>query len=509
MSVTYGFYNSKDGDRKYNATQMSSIFDGIIRDGVLQHYGTALMVEESEGMVINVGIGRAWFNHTWTLNDALLPLTVSLSELILHRIDAVVLEVDAREVVRANSIKVVKGTPSSEPIRPSMIQTHDRWQYPLAYIRVNAGVSSIRQADITNCVGTSECPFVTAPLEKMSIDALVAQWEDQWKTFYESQTSDMESTNTLWKSQWEEYFDNMRNILDEDTAANLANQIIDLQERMENLKNFDVVDDLNTALAVTEAGVPVGCKAISALNNSLGGLTFEQDAEGNWGYKPAGADTVIPFKNGVAKLATISGLTHTDWGNNVTYTIQGYQAASQFDVKVTKIGMHLHGETVTSKQYNTTIVPKIAKYDNTTGLLTITNGAYINSGDDNDYKYRFYVWASEIEIFAKPRSVFRTINSAVISNPVQNGTSSTTMQYDTAAVALYIKAVGWTVRTGTGHFIDLTALTGATSYSMFFKADWGDETTYTVTVNPATRTVTCNGGAMGGVFTAVAAYAIE
>lgn len=36
--------------------------------------------------------------------------------------------------------------------------------------------------------------------------------------------------------------------------------------------------------------------AYSALNNSLGGLTFEQDAEGNWGYKPAGADTVTPFK---------------------------------------------------------------------------------------------------------------------------------------------------------------------------------------------------------------------
>lgn len=206
MSVTYGFYNSVKGDRKYDAIQMSSIFDGIIRDGILQHVGTAMMVKESEGMIVNVGIGRAWFNHTWTLNDALLPLTVPISEVILNRIDAVVLEVDAREEVRANSIKIIKGTPASSPKNPTMVKTNERWQYPLAYIRVNAGVTSIRQANITNCVGTSACPFVTAPLEKMSIDALVAQWGDQWKAFYGAQTADMEAANAFWKNQWRTWF---------------------------------------------------------------------------------------------------------------------------------------------------------------------------------------------------------------------------------------------------------------------------------------------------------------
>lgn len=87
-----------------------------------------------------------------------------------------------------------------------MIKTNDRWQYPLAYIRVNSGVTSIRQANITNTVGTSECPFVTAPLEKMSIDALVAQWKDQWDAFYEKETSDMEATNSFWKDQWSKWF---------------------------------------------------------------------------------------------------------------------------------------------------------------------------------------------------------------------------------------------------------------------------------------------------------------
>lgn len=160
MSVTFGFYNSKEGDRRYDAIQMSSIFDGIIQDGILQHVGTAMVVKESEAMIINVGVGRAWFNHTWTLNDALLPLVVPQSEILLNRYDAVVLEVDSREAVRANDIKIIKGTPASNPTKPTMVKTNDRWQYPLAYIYVGAGVTSIRQANITNCVGTSECPFV-------------------------------------------------------------------------------------------------------------------------------------------------------------------------------------------------------------------------------------------------------------------------------------------------------------------------------------------------------------
>lgn len=233
MSVTYGFYNSKNRDRRYDAIQMSSIFDGIIRDGVLQHYGTAMMVKESEGMMVNVGIGRAWFNHTWTLNDALLPLTLPLSEVILNRIDAVVLEVDARESVRANSIKIVKGTPASSPKNPTLIKTNDRWQYPLAYIRVNAGVTAIRQANITNCVGTSACPFVTAPLEKMSIDALVAQWGDQWIEWFDKE-----------KSEWDDWFNTVEELLIKTDNGELLLQVKKLYEELFNQATDKDIDSI-------------------------------------------------------------------------------------------------------------------------------------------------------------------------------------------------------------------------------------------------------------------------
>ena len=37
-------------------------------------------------------------------------------------------------------------------------------------------------------------------------------------------------------------------------------------------------------------------EAARVLSRDLGGLSFGQDADGNWGYKAGGADTVTPFK---------------------------------------------------------------------------------------------------------------------------------------------------------------------------------------------------------------------
>ena len=45
-------------------------------------------------------------------------------------------------------------------------------------------------------------------------------------------------------------------------------------------------------------------REIDQLNSELGGLSFGQDAEGNWGYKPEGADAVIPFRNIIVRAST-------------------------------------------------------------------------------------------------------------------------------------------------------------------------------------------------------------
>ena len=85
MSVTSGFFNSLNGDRRYDARQFSALFDGIINDGVFANIGTSFKVTAAGGLQINIGLGRAWFNSTWVNNDAILPFTLDDSDQVLNR----------------------------------------------------------------------------------------------------------------------------------------------------------------------------------------------------------------------------------------------------------------------------------------------------------------------------------------------------------------------------------------------------------------------------------------
>lgn len=252
MSVTYGFFNALNHDRRYNAIQMSMIFDGIITDGIFSTIGDCMRVEANEGMIVNVGSGRAWFNHTWTYNDSKEPIGAPQSELVLNRIDALVLEINASETVRANSFKFVKGTPSSTPTKPELTNTEDIHQYPLAYITIPAGSTEITQSQIENTVGTSTTPFITGILQQVEIDALLLQWKAQWDEFIAQFEADSESWSSAEKAEFEQtlkgfetrltafeeaygkeftdWFGRLEDILDENTAGHLQNEIDEITE---------------------------------------------------------------------------------------------------------------------------------------------------------------------------------------------------------------------------------------------------------------------------------------
>lgn len=263
MAFTFGFYNSQHGDRRYDAVQMSKIFSGVINDGVFMSIGTSLMVEADIGTVVNVGVGKAWFHDTWSDNDAKMPIEIPQADLILDRIDAIVLEINASEESRTNTIKVIKGTPATIPLKPTLIKSTNINQYPLCYITVTKNVREITQSNIENMVGTSECPFITGILKTMDIDALIAQWQSQWNDWVnQTQKENAEWTAAErekfleWIKQQEEdfaqytddfkfefesfmnsnqseftnWFNNIKGQLSDDAAGRLQNQINSINE---------------------------------------------------------------------------------------------------------------------------------------------------------------------------------------------------------------------------------------------------------------------------------------
>ena len=234
MAFTCGFFNSQNGDRKYNAEQMASIFDGLIKDGVYDTVGDIFAVTPGTGMQVLVGSGRAWFDHTWNNNDAQYPLAITAADVSLPRYDAVVLETNHSDTVRTNRLRVLTGTPASNPAKPTMASSANVKQHPLAYIRVTAGATAITQSMIQVVVGTSECPFVTGIIETAQIDALFQQWN----------------------GEFDEWFDNLKAQLSDNVVANLQNQI----NQKVNKSDVATTTDIEAGTSTTKWVSPKGLK---------------------------------------------------------------------------------------------------------------------------------------------------------------------------------------------------------------------------------------------------------
>lgn len=264
MAFTYGFYNSKNMDRVYNAIQMSQIFDGLISDGIYATFGQAMIVSESTkvGKVI-IGSGRAWFNHTWSYNDSPLEFSVPQSNLLLKRIDALVLDINSNDDYRENKFLWVLGEASDNPERPTLINVTDHHQYPLCYVLRNPDTEKVNQADITNMVGRSECPFVTGIIETINTDDLITQWEAEWDNWSE----EMQTEILTW-------YAGVKDLLDDNVAINLQNQITALSNRLTNsyYTKTSIDNMVNVAYRVLPAGstsIQISPADLIGVNSSL------------------------------------------------------------------------------------------------------------------------------------------------------------------------------------------------------------------------------------------------
>lgn len=270
MAVTSGFFNSFNRDRVYDADQMSAIFDGIINDGVFANIGDCFEVTADSGNVINIGVGRAWFNSRWLLNDAILPITADTPEILLPRYDAVVIEIDKSDSVRSGSIKIIKGTAASSPTYPTLTRTDEVNQYPIAYIYRVPGSSEITQGNITNMVGTSSCPYITAILEVHDIDNIIAQWQAQWDEWYTEKTVTGSEEMDEWfeseKQEFETWLESLQISLSGDVATNLASQIADLQDTIDTLSKekaiYEPIYDSNNDTVDDNAGNPIQGRSV-------------------------------------------------------------------------------------------------------------------------------------------------------------------------------------------------------------------------------------------------------
>lgn len=185
MAQSCGFFNALEVggvyDRKYNADDYTSNMGAIISTGVRRSGDDDLKVTAS-GLVVSVGIGRAWIDGRWFYNDTVLELeTVTPPVGSLSRVDGVYLQANSNQAVRNIELVYKTGTPSSSPTAPACTREDGVYEIQLASIAVAPSATSVSVTDTR--ANTSVCGWITTPVGYddyfTSLDEQFTEWFDE------------------------------------------------------------------------------------------------------------------------------------------------------------------------------------------------------------------------------------------------------------------------------------------------------------------------------------------
>lgn len=274
MTFRSGFWNSIDGDRTYSAEDMAIPFDGVITEGVFANWGDAFKATVINESTITIGSGKAWLSKRWIQNDSVYQMPIEVSNYASStepRTVVVCLDLKVEPYYRfAQFIIEEQRNYNSYTDMLNAITDRNTGRNTLVLFSVNfaAGDSSIQRTNITNLVGTAWCPYVTSPVQTVTVDDI----REKWNTSYDSlmkdivggaQTKANEAENNF-EASFNTWFLTLKNQLNTNQAANLQNQITALTDQFNKLVTTGAIENAvqfynggNLVDFTTSAGVKI------------------------------------------------------------------------------------------------------------------------------------------------------------------------------------------------------------------------------------------------------------
>jgi hypothetical protein len=254
------FFNSVSHDRTYKAEDWAAYFASFIANGVFPLPSNGLQVVMNDGMTITIKAGAAWINGYFYQNTSDLSIVLATADGVLNRIDRIVVRWDLTN--RLISAAVKSSGYSAAPTAPALERDADIYELALADIAVNAGVTAISQANITDQrLNTALCGVVAGVVQQIDTTAFNAQLQ-AWFSQYQTDSSDqytalvaymnslklqgnaaydqLETGLAEFRAQAEAdfntWFQDLQTILNDDAAGNLLNQITNVSDRVDILE---------------------------------------------------------------------------------------------------------------------------------------------------------------------------------------------------------------------------------------------------------------------------------
>ena len=233
MAEKSSFFTSLNGDRKYKSTDFAEYFSTFIGNGVFPNPSTNLQVIANGDMTVTLLPGPAWINGYMYYNTDNLTLTVEHADSALKRIDRVVLRCDFIE--REIKAYIKKGVFSTNPTAPNLERGVNAYEISVSDILVDNGIISIKQSKITDKrLDTTVCGIVTQTVETIDTTTLFNKLEAHIDEVGQDVAGWMERATGQWEVDFNTWFETIKDVLDGDVAGNLANRILELENKVGN-----------------------------------------------------------------------------------------------------------------------------------------------------------------------------------------------------------------------------------------------------------------------------------
>lgn len=195
-------WNDVNGDRLYDAEDFMRFFAAFLKTGVVMSFKDGLRVRSAQnGMNIQVGGGSGVIDGGSYMNDETIAIQINVASSVQDRTDSVVLRMDKN----ARDTYLYYKPGDTTVVRNDII-----FELQLAKITVKMNASQITDADITDMRSDPTVCGWSTPFDNINLDGIV----DQYKGIFAQ--ADVE---------FQAWFQNLKDQLDDNQAANLQNQI--------------------------------------------------------------------------------------------------------------------------------------------------------------------------------------------------------------------------------------------------------------------------------------------
>lgn len=251
MAIQSGFFNSINGDRRYDAKWFAQYFATFIGNGVFPQPSSGLQVMADTQMRTIVKAGKGWINGYFIINDSDYILTHDRADGALKRIDRVVMQLDHQK--RTIEIVIKKGAFASTPIAPTLVRNGDLYELALADVSINNGATQITQAHITDQrLNKALCGIVHGLVEQVDTTTIFNQYQAWLEEYKGINAAEWEAWQNQEKADFEAWLDSIKDLLDDNVAAKLAAQITAVDAKVGDTANLKTQNKTNVVSAINE-----------------------------------------------------------------------------------------------------------------------------------------------------------------------------------------------------------------------------------------------------------------